>query len=260
MSRSSVSHIGRRRFGAILAGAFASLTFNPAACEGGEGREPNDGRLHARPKAGATTSATKLERLGLTSNRDAILTVPGKGNGDPWPLLVLFHGATGSPEGILQRLGGAATAAGIVVLAPGSRGTTWDAIEGSFGPDVAFLDRALERTFEKVSVDPDRVAAGGFSDGATYALSLGLINGDLFRRIAAFSPGFVVPGALNGTPRVFISHGVNDDILPIERCSRRIVPALQKRGYAVTYREFGGRHDVPTDVAREGMAWVAARE
>jgi predicted esterase len=39
-----------------------------------------------------------------------------------------------------------------------------------------------------VAIDPARVAIGGFSDGATYALSLGLINGDLFKRVAPSHP------------------------------------------------------------------------
>src|SRR5262249_59024321 len=118
----------------------------------------------------------------------------------PLPLLVLFRGASGSGEGVLRRVGPAADDAGVAVLAPDSRGSTWDAIRGDFGDDVTFIDRALTRVFETVSIDPERVAAGGFSDGATYALSLGLINGDLFRHIVAFSPGFVVGGEPHGRP------------------------------------------------------------
>ena len=38
-------------------------------------------------------------------------------------------------------------------------------------------------------------------------LSLGLINGDFFKSIVAFSPGFVISGDLHGQPRIFISHG-----------------------------------------------------
>jgi predicted esterase len=110
-----------------------------------------------------------------------------------------------------------------------------------------------------VSVDPARISVGGFSDGATYALSLGLINGDLFHRVVAFSPGFVVPGLPHGKPRIFISHGTADPILPIDQCSRVIVPGLRRLGYDITYREFEGRHEVPADIAREGMRWAAER-
>jgi phospholipase/carboxylesterase len=148
----------------------------------------------------------------------------------------------------------------VAVLAPDSRDTTWDAIRRGFGRDVMFVDRALDRVFDTMAIDPARVAAGGFSDGATYALSLGLINGDLFRRVVAFSPGFVIEGAPAGKPRFFISHGTADPILPIEQCSRAIVPALRARGYEVTFREFNGGHEVPPDIAREGLQWVAAHD
>src|SRR2546425_904676 len=82
--------------------------------------------------------------------------------------------ACGSGEGVLRRVGQAADEAGVVVLSPDSRGSTWDAIRDGFGPDVTFLNRALARVFDTVSVDPARIAVGGFSDGASYALSLGL--------------------------------------------------------------------------------------
>jgi predicted esterase len=85
-----------------------------------------------------------------------------------------------------------------------------------------------------------------------------VINGDLFRRVLAFSPGFVIPGKPHGKPRFFISHGTTDAILPIDRCSRVIVSQLEKRGYDVTFREFEGGHDVPPVVAREGMTWMTA--
>jgi phospholipase/carboxylesterase len=54
----------------------------------------------------------------------------------------------GRAERLLARFGSTPDEAGLAVLAVDSRGTTWDAIRGGFGPDVAFLDRALERTFE----------------------------------------------------------------------------------------------------------------
>ena len=172
------------------------------------------------------------------------------------PLLVLLHGAGGRGEGVLSRLSAAADAAGVAVLAPDSRSSTWDAIRGTFGPDVAFIERALQKVFETVNVDEARVAVGGFSDGASYALSLGLINGDLFRHVVAFSPGFLVKGTRRGQPRVFISHGGSDQILPIDQTSLLIIPGLRAQGYDVTFREFDGGHEVPQAIAQEGLAWI----
>jgi predicted esterase len=55
---------------------------------------------------------------------------------------------------------------------------------------------------------------------------------------------------------VFVSHGTVDDVLPIDRTSREIVPALRADGYDVTYREFDGDHGVPPEVAREAVDWL----
>ena len=123
---------------------------------------------------------------------------------------------------------------------------------------MAFLNRALEWVFERLAVDPSRLAIGGFSDGASYALSLGLANGDLFPRVVACSPGFVISAEPNGSPRFFLSHGTADQILPIDRCSRVIVPRLRSMGYDVTFREFEGRHELPPDIASEALQWMTA--
>ena len=131
---------------------------------------------------------------------------------------------------------------------------------GGYGQDVTAIDRALERTFSSHTVDPARVAIGGFSDGASYALSLGLTNGDLFTHVLAFSPGFAASARRVGSPRIFVSHGTRDAVLPIDRCSRRILPTLRRAGYDVTYREFDGGHAVPPEVAREAADWFAAGE
>jgi phospholipase/carboxylesterase len=250
--------ITRRRFSAIAGSAFASVGIADSCAVESELYQPEDGRLTARPRGNVATSAEGTRGLGLDRRRDAILQMPARASGTRLPFLVLLHGAGGSGEGVLRRLGAAASDAGVAVLAPDSRDSSWDAIRGGFGRDVTFLDRALTRAFELVSVDPARLAVGGFSDGATYALSLGLINGDLFRRIVAFSPGFVVDGSTHGKPQFFVSHGTADPILPIDRCSRVIVPGLRRRGYDVTFHEFEGRHEVPVDIAREGMRWLAA--
>ena len=253
-----MSLITRRRFGTMAGGAFASIAIGCRATEAGQ---TNDGRLSARPRAGVATTA-RSERLGLDPERDAMLRLPPNATssaGTPLPLLIFLHGATQRGEGMLRRIGDATDTAGVAVLAPDSREITWDAIRGDYGRDVAFLDRALRRVFDTVAIDNTRVAIGGFSDGATYALSLGLINGDLFTHVLAFSPGFVVDGEARGKPRFFISHGTSDQILPIDQCSRLIVPALRRRQYDVTFREFDGRHEMPPDVAREGLGWFVDR-
>src|SRR6185437_10263918 len=140
-----------------------------------------------------------------------------------------------------------------------SRGPTWDVIIGGYGPDVQFIDRALAQTYDTCAIAPKRIAMGGFSDGASYALSLGLTNGDLFSHIIAFSPGFMVPLERRGQPHIFVAHGVNDQILPIDRCGRRVVRALRHAGYDVDYHEFDGPHTVPPEIASGAVTWLTRR-
>ncbi len=213
-------------------------------------------RLTARPGIPDAIGPTGLEPLDLEPGRDGLVYVPpGYAPERPAPLAVMLHGAGGTARGGIDPFLTLADAAGLILLAPDSRAQTWDVILDNYGPDVAFIDRALARTFACYAIDPARIAVAGFSDGASYALSLGVTNGDLFTHAIAFSPGFLAPGGKEGMPRCYLSHGTRDTVLPIDRCSRRIVPQLRAAGYDVRYHEFDGPHTVPPEIARDALDW-----
>ena len=222
-----------------------------------------EGRLRARPGAPEIAGApVGLRPLGPDgAAREGYLYVPPTYRaGRAAPLILLLHGAGEDARDGLALLRGQADEAGLILLAPTSREYTWDLIVGRrYGPDVVAIDRALERTFSRYGVDPGRVAVGGYSDGASYALSLGIDNGDLFTHVLAFSPGFAAPVGREGSPRIFVSHGTRDGWLPIDVCSRRIVPKLERAGYEVRYREFEGAHVVPPEIGREAADWFVAQ-
>ena len=216
-----------------------------------------EGRLSARPRApGSPPPPPGLHALDLgTPPRGALLYVPlGYLPERPAPLTLMLHGAGGSGAGVLAPLRTWADEAGLLVLAPDSLGPTWDLVREDFGADVARLDVALAQVFSRCAVDPERLACAGFSDGASYALSLGLTNGDLFTHVLAFSPGFMAPGAAHGRPLIYVSHGTQDRVLPLEKCSRRLVPRLRAAGHEVQYVEFEGPHTVPPERGREALA------
>jgi predicted esterase len=247
--------VARREAIRLMAGGAAAMVFAPWATEPARGLA----RLSARPSAKPSgTVAPGLSPLGLESPRDGLLFVPsGYTPAKPLPLVLSLHGASGSAKGAMERARAQAEARGFLVLAVDSRDGTWDAIRSEFGPDVAFINRALQYTFDRYAVDPERIAVLGFSDGASYALGLGLPNGDLFRRIIAFSPGMIPSSETpdHGKPPVFLSHGTQDPILPIERTSRILVRGLKRDGYDVTFVEFEGVHTVPPQVLTQAMDW-----
>jgi phospholipase/carboxylesterase len=197
-----------------------------------------------------------LRRLRLESERDGFVYVPASYSVTrAAPLVLLLHGAGGAARQTVPLLQGLADKAGMILLVPDSRGATWDLIEGGYGADVSFIDRALAQTFSRYNIDAGRVACAGFSDGASYALSLGVMNGDLFTHALAFSPGFMAPASLHGSPSIYISHGTRDRVLPVDLCSRRIVAQLKSAGYRHEYREFDGGHMVPRELAAEAVEW-----
>ena len=145
----------------------------------------------------------------------------------------------------------------LILLAPKSARETWDRVYGGFDHDVRMIDEVLAEVFGRFTIDPERVFVAGFSDGASYALTLGLANGDLFGAVVAFSPGFAAPARRRGKPRVFVSHGMDDHVLPIARTSRPIVASLRDDGYDVSFREFPGSHTVPAAIASEAVDWLS---
>ena len=235
-----------------------------AALLTGCARAQSGGRLRARPaKAAAGGLRPGVTPLNLRPERDALIYVPyvPASAPDPAPLVLYLHGATGNEQQGIRRLSALADEFGFLLLSPASQEGTWDAIRSGYGPDVRFIDQALSKAFGQRRVDPRRIAVCGFSDGASYALGLGIANGDLFGGVMAFSPGFVPSGSdVSGTPRIFISHGTKDQILPIDTCSRRLVPHLQQAGYSVKFHEFDGPHAAPPEIVREAVEWFLSQD
>jgi phospholipase/carboxylesterase len=217
-------------------------------------RPASEGRLESRPPARAPQRcpAPGVHALDLGPGVDVLLAVP-PGAPLPRPLLVFFHGAGATAAQGLELMREAAGRAGVLLLAPTSAASTWDLLAGGWGRDVAVLDAALAEVFGTCPVS--RTGFGGFSDGASYALSLGLGNGDLAEALIAFSPGFAAPSAAVGRPRVWISHGRADRVLPVDVCGRRVAGALRAEGYPVVYEEFDGGHGVPGELARGAVTW-----
>jgi phospholipase/carboxylesterase len=214
------------------------------------------GYLRARPQSieKPRGGMSGVQALGLGSGRDGTILVPTRfDDSKPAPLILALHGAGGVAAQVMNIFNQHAEARGIVILAPESRSSTWDIVRGGYGPDVAFIERALRKVFQQYAIDPNRLAIAGFSDGASYALSLGLTNGNLFSDILAFSPGFMAPARQADTPRIFVSHGVRDDVLPIDSCSRRLVPLLKQAGYMVEYHEFLDGHIIPADMVQRAI-------
>ena len=251
------SQISRRAFVGTAAAGAAGLLLSSCNEPAAPVNTIEKATLKSRPSTPTQPITSGMHPLGLDPVRDGFIYVPPSYNpAVAAPLLILLHGAGRSSADWASAAPILADERGIIILAPDSARVTWDRIYlGSFGPDVSFIDAALQVVFTKCRIDPAQMAIGGFSDGASYALSLGLPNGDMFGEIIAFSPGFSAHPGTRGKPRIFISHGVNDTVLPINYTSREIVPALRALGYTVEYTEFDGGHIIPPEIGQAAMEW-----
>ncbi len=201
----------------------------------------------------ATSCAPGVHTLALGTGRPARMRVTAGTRKGKKALVVVLHGAGGSADSGLAAFE-TWNAPGLVLVAPASKDYTWSGVLGS-DADLAGVNGALAKAYAHCPIDQRRIAIGGFSDGASYALSLGLASGDLFRSVIAFSPGGIVGSGQNGRPRFFVSHGTRDTVLPFGRTRGSIVPQLRKAGYPVTFRSFAGGHEVPPAIGKAAQRW-----
>jgi polyhydroxybutyrate depolymerase len=193
----------------------------------------------------------------------------------PYRLVFGWHARGGDANGIAEGgfLGGSyygleELANGTAIfVAPNGIDMGW---ANTGGRDLAFA-RAMLAFFEaNLCIDTTRVFSTGFSYGGMMSNALGCGAADLFRAIAPMSGALYSGCDQAGTEpvAVWMSHGVDDDIVPLEDgksaldefltrngCSAQTTPVEPSpcvayqgcaEGAPVTYCEWDGGHQTPS--------------
>lgn len=172
------------------------------------------------------------------------------------PLVIWLHGGGGDSSDA-DHMMKIADKHEIVLLSLDSRHNTWDGIDSTFGPDVRFIDKAMQHVFERVAINPSKVVLAGLSDGGSYALALGRANGEVFTHLAAVAPWRLSPPSPRvGQPKIFLAHGTKDNVYPIFFTRQFIKPSLEKEGYELEYFEFDAAHWATEPMVQKMFAWV----
>lgn len=169
---------------------------------------------------------TRSLRVGA-KNRTYQLHVPMHfDSSQPAPLLIVFHGAFGSPANIARITGFNADAdkGGVIVAYPGAYGDHWDdgrpetrATDPAID-DLLFVRRLVRELRSEFRIDKHRVYAVGLSNGGMMCHRLGCEMAAIFSGIATVAGSMPTELARTCTPKkglsVLIVHGTEDTLVP----------------------------------------------
>lgn len=184
----------------------------------------------ARPSAAAPTAASGDNRtIGLEVGghaRSLILHTPTRAPTSPAPLILVFHGADDTAEATRKETDfvDVADRDGLFVAFLQGYENTWNEGAGHTPAeqagidDVAFVGAALSKVERLVPVDPTRVAAVGFSNGALMTEYLGCTLADRLSLIVPVAGPLPVSVAGRCAPSrplsVLAIHGTADTSIP----------------------------------------------
>ena len=170
----------------------------------------------------------------------------------PFPVLLMLHGWTGDENSMWifapRLLKNALMIAPRGLYRTKGFGYGWHPEISKPWPWVNDFTPAVDRLIDEISgknfpdADISELHVIGFSQGAALAYSLSIMYPERVTSLVGLS-GFLPDGAsawinpdrLTGLP-VFIAHGTEDDLVPIER-ARNSVGLLQNAGADITYCE-----------------------
>lgn len=176
-----------------------------------------------------------------------------------WPLVVALHGGHGNGRDFLWTWLREARGRGFLLLAPTSRGDTWDFDHPA--EEAAQLGAMVDFVAGRWNVDRERVLLTGLSDGATFSLLAGLAETAPYTALAPVS-GVLHPGnfqhgnlARARDRRIYLTHGALDWMFPIGT-AHMARDALSEAGAALTFREIEDlSHTYPREENARILDW-----
>jgi predicted esterase len=229
---------------------------------------------HRAPEAVDFEVPTGLVWIERGPQRAALYTPDEIDPARTYPLLTVLHGAGRQDEALMRAYRHEAEQRQALVLVARSFHMTWDlialGIQGgaaltadapSARPDLDFFEFAYDLIYRRYPVDRGRQGLIGYSDGASYGLSIGLSNPGIFCAVMAWAAGFLAlesdvaePGTQR--PAVFLEYGTHDELFPFEQVALPMKRHLEELGCALTFVvDEGGRHWPPSEFQPEALDW-----
>lgn len=192
----------------------------------------------------------------------AALLTPSKIDPDKrYPLITVLHGAGRQDKMLVKACRDEPDRRNAFFLVPRSVEPTWDLIVGGRPDDLDFLEFAYDLIYRRYPIDPARQVLIGYSDGASYALSLAISNPQIFSAALCWAAGFAIFGGEPTAPDpakpvVYLEYGTHDEIFSFEQVALPMQQNLERAGYRVEFSlDEGGRHWPSGSFQREALDW-----
>ena len=141
-------------------------------------------------------------------------------------------------------------------LYPKSDGTFESDIETAW-KTVDLLNKNIQLIIKKYNLDSNDITLLGFSQGAILGWALAFEKPDIVRRLVALSG--IVHETVNTSKQpnfiAYSSHGISDQVIPIELARKTILP-LRDKYEKIEYYEFPDGHTVSQENFNLILKWL----
>ena len=204
---------------------------------------------HADAIDKASTASFEFASL----KRSYALFVPPSAAASGAPLVVLLHGSHGTGAAIIGWWTAIAEQEGIVLVGPNARERdAWQLRADS----PQFIRALIDDVASKHPIDRARIYLFGNSGGAVYALTLSMLESQLFAATAVHAGAWRAPNEFRAAPHarrkipIAIFIGDKDEYFPLFAV-RKTQRALEQAGHPVTVTVIPGHSHAYSQVAAE---------
>ncbi len=125
---------------------------------------------------------------------------------------------------------------------------------------LKLLHKSLRILINHYNINEKDISLIGFSQGCILSWALAINSPKLIRRAVTLS-GYIVPELLNLPTKnvnnllAYNSHGISDEIIPIEK-ARRSIDLIKKNNPNVIYKEYDQGHGINNDNLNDLLEWM----
>jgi dienelactone hydrolase len=215
--------------GTAATGTYADPVQGPGSSKAPSAHPFRAGRSRGcgQPQTGAGIYVMQTVDVAGTARAYALYVPRSYDPARAYPLVFRWHGSGGNALSGGLEIESASQEDALIASPTGQRGT-WDLTPT--GSDVQLFDVLLADLEGRYCVDRARVFSYGFSMGAALTNLLGCVRGDVLRAVAPVAGDVPRLRACRGRVAAFVTHGQQDDAVPLARGRRERDAYLARAG------------------------------